>query len=135
MMGMMIMGVQRGSTRRSRTGPPKQSMSEDDSKEILRTWLGSLGRYGEAVGVAGGRHEGVAEMKTRESSDRLRKASDIAEILGVSEKMVYRWAETGHLPCVKISPRCLRFDPAEIREWLDSRKRRGKTERRVGKTR
>lgn len=52
----------------------------------------------------------------------LLRAADVALLLSVSVKSVYRWAGQGALPAVKLSDRVIRFDPAEIEAWLESAK-------------
>ena len=47
-------------------------------------------------------------------------AKDLAKMLAVSEKAIYKWVSRGELPYVKIS-NSLRFRPAAIREWLRNR--------------
>ena len=47
------------------------------------------------------------------------KVADIAPILGISEKTVYRLAGKGVIPCFKVGG-SLRFAPAEISKYLRS---------------
>ena len=46
---------------------------------------------------------------------------DAAEMLGVSEKTIYRWIQSGSIPAYKISDQ-YRFNRAEILEWATSRR-------------
>jgi excisionase family DNA binding protein len=47
---------------------------------------------------------------------------ETAAVLGVKEKTLYQWAETGQIPCVKLNG-SLRFDQEEIQAWVSSCKR------------
>jgi excisionase family DNA binding protein len=51
---------------------------------------------------------------------RLLTASEVAAILGVSRKWVYRKCEAGVLPHIRLSSSLLRFDPRLIEEWLQN---------------
>ena len=42
---------------------------------------------------------------------------DVARILNVSTKKIYRMAASGQIPCLKIS-HSIRFDPHDIAVWL-----------------
>jgi excisionase family DNA binding protein len=53
---------------------------------------------------------------------RLLKVKDVAEALGVSPSTVYRWAELGQIPCLKVNG-ALRFDPDDFFSWIKSCKR------------
>jgi PTS system nitrogen regulatory IIA component len=46
---------------------------------------------------------------------------DAAEILGVSEKTIYRWIQAGTLPAYKINEQ-YRFNRAELLEWATSQR-------------
>jgi nitrogen PTS system EIIA component len=46
---------------------------------------------------------------------------DIARLLNVSEKTIYRWISQGHLPAYQVHEQ-YRFNRAEILEWATSRK-------------
>jgi nitrogen PTS system EIIA component len=46
---------------------------------------------------------------------------DVARLLSVSEKTVYRWISQGHLPAYQVHEQ-YRFNRAEILEWATSRK-------------
>lgn len=46
---------------------------------------------------------------------------DVARLLSVSEKTVYRWVKQGHLPAYQVHDQ-YRFNRAEILEWATSRK-------------
>ena len=47
-------------------------------------------------------------------------AEDLAELLDVSRQYIYDHAKRGNLPCRKL-PGTIRFDPAEIADWWESR--------------
>jgi PTS system nitrogen regulatory IIA component len=49
------------------------------------------------------------------------KVRDVAELLNVSEKTIYRWVKEGNLPAYRVSEQ-LRFNRVEILEWATSRK-------------
>ncbi len=53
--------------------------------------------------------------------ERLLRARDVAEILQVDARTIYRWAEYGTLPCVRLSDHVIRFDPAAVAEWVRDR--------------
>jgi excisionase family DNA binding protein len=53
---------------------------------------------------------------------RLLRAADVAERLAISQKSVYRLAHQGELPSVHLTGRVVRFDEAEIEQWLEGRK-------------
>jgi excisionase family DNA binding protein len=53
----------------------------------------------------------------------LLSAEQLAKRWGVVPSTVLYWTETRGLPCVRLSKRTIRFDPAEIDGWLE---RRGK---------
>lgn len=52
---------------------------------------------------------------------RLMTAKEVAEILAVSEKTVYRWSATGVLPCFR-QGRVIRFVPEEIKKFVLDRR-------------
>lgn len=49
--------------------------------------------------------------------DPLWTAADVARFLNASQSYVYKAAEAGRLPCIRIGS-MLRFDPARIRELV-----------------
>ena len=53
-------------------------------------------------------------MTTEQS---LMSPSQVAELLNCKTSTVYAWANNRKIPCYKIGG-LLRFDPAEINEWL-----------------
>ena len=52
------------------------------------------------------------------------KVADVARFLSMSPQWVYKQAELGTLPCARFGS-SLRFDPAEIRRYLERQKRGG----------
>jgi excisionase family DNA binding protein len=64
-------------------------------------------------------HQGVFPMPTLAlNDDDLIDATQLARILGVQRAYVYQLIKTDHLPCVRISRRCIRFKRAEVAQWL-----------------
>jgi len=55
------------------------------------------------------------------STDELMTVGEVATYLHVSPAMIYRLAQTGHLPAFKIG-RTWRFRQALIDSWLDDRR-------------
>jgi predicted DNA-binding transcriptional regulator AlpA len=45
---------------------------------------------------------------------------ELSELTGIAVGTLYHWATESRLPCVRLSPRCLRFRPAEVEAWLVS---------------
>ena len=50
---------------------------------------------------------------------RLVDAQQLADALGVTRRIIYRWTEEGTLPHLKIG-RLVRFDEAAVEAWLAS---------------
>ena len=59
------------------------------------------------------------QMTTESTLEKLLTAKQAAEILGLSYPQVYRLAKSHALPCVRVGPRRLRFDPPQLRAWLN----------------
>lgn len=55
------------------------------------------------------------------SDDVLWTVHDVARLLNASVSWVYKAAEKGQLPCIRIGA-MLRFEPAAIRAWLAARR-------------
>jgi excisionase family DNA binding protein len=55
-------------------------------------------------------------------NDRLLKAREVAELLGLSSATVLDWFESGRLPGFKLSSRAVRFRESEILGWLEERR-------------
>jgi predicted DNA-binding transcriptional regulator AlpA len=46
------------------------------------------------------------------------RAADVARFLSMSQQWVYKQAELGALPCVRLGA-SLRFHPGDVRSWLE----------------
>ncbi len=57
-----------------------------------------------------------------QETNRLLKVGEVADLLNVSTRSVYRMIETGTLPYVDL-PCGIRFDAADFAAWCDQRKR------------
>ena len=49
---------------------------------------------------------------------------ELARRLNVSRVWVYRLANDGRLPSIRVGDKILRFDPGEIRSWLEEHRSR-----------
>jgi excisionase family DNA binding protein len=54
-------------------------------------------------------------------SGKLWSVKEVAEYLGLAVGTVYHLLSEKRLPCVRISGRCVRFDPRRIEEWVAER--------------
>jgi excisionase family DNA binding protein len=54
--------------------------------------------------------------------DHFWTAQDLAAVLQVASGTVYTWVSQGRLPAQRVNG-CLRFDPADVRAWLDGQRR------------
>ncbi len=61
---------------------------------------------------------GKAKEPLRQSFEALWKVADVARFLSVSTSWVYKEAEAGRLPCVRLGAN-LRFQPPAIRLYLE----------------
>jgi excisionase family DNA binding protein len=52
---------------------------------------------------------------------RLMKKADVAKALGVSIKTVDKWIQDKRIPFIRISRKCVRFNPIEVQRFLDER--------------
>lgn len=52
------------------------------------------------------------------TTDRFLNASEVAAWLGVDVWTVRRWTSMRKIPFLKLSARCVRYDPMRIDEWL-----------------
>jgi excisionase family DNA binding protein len=65
---------------------------------------------------------------TEPSLEKLLNAGDLitpsalAKGLRVSQGAVYAWVDRGLIPHIRLE-KCIRFDPAEIREWLERKRK------------
>jgi excisionase family DNA binding protein len=53
---------------------------------------------------------------------RLLTTRQVADFLGVSPATVLRRWRAGELPGIRLGSNVLRFDPAELEQWLDDRR-------------
>jgi excisionase family DNA binding protein len=53
-------------------------------------------------------------MNAVQQSETLMTVTEVADYLQVSESLVYKMAEDGRLPCVRIGKKLLRFRKSEI---------------------
>jgi predicted DNA-binding transcriptional regulator AlpA len=56
---------------------------------------------------------------------RLWNVTEVAEFLGLAIGSVYHLASQGRIPCVRLSARCLRFDPDVIAVWVQEKSKKG----------
>src|SRR5918992_1027656 len=63
--------------------------------------------------------KGLQTMSTRR---RLLRAEEVAEMLAMSRRQVYRWAAERRMPAIKFGPGAVRFDPEDIEAWLRQKK-------------
>lgn len=61
---------------------------------------------------------GKTAKPTTQSFEALWKVADVARFLSVSTSWVYKEAEAGRLPCVRLGAN-LRFQPIAIRQYLE----------------
>jgi excisionase family DNA binding protein len=47
---------------------------------------------------------------------------EVAQALAVSIPMIYAMAKDGRLPCIKLGPTGVRFDPTQILDFIDERR-------------
>jgi excisionase family DNA binding protein len=57
-------------------------------------------------------------MDHPDTTEPLWTVREVAQALSVSKQWVYKQAELGKLPCLRLSGGVLRFRPAAIRQWL-----------------
>lgn len=53
---------------------------------------------------------------------KLLTVPEVAEFLGAARATVYAWCQQGKIPHVRVGD-LIRFDPAELQTWLESRRR------------
>lgn len=49
--------------------------------------------------------------------DKRLKASEVAELLGITDQTVYKYARLGIIPCVKVGRHRIRFKLSDIQRW------------------
>jgi excisionase family DNA binding protein len=47
-------------------------------------------------------------------------ALEVAELLRISKETVYKWAKRHALPCIRFGKDCIRFDPKQLADWIQS---------------
>jgi excisionase family DNA binding protein len=57
-------------------------------------------------------------------TDRLLRAREVAELVGLSTSTVLDWWQDGRLPGFRLSSRAVRFRESEILEWIEARRQR-----------
>jgi excisionase family DNA binding protein len=57
-------------------------------------------------------------------TDRLLRAREVAELVGLSTSTVLDWWQAGKLPGFRLSSRAVRFRESEILEWIEARRQR-----------
>jgi len=62
----------------------------------------------------------------RQTLTPLLTADEVADLLSISPKTIYAWAESGRLPCVRLGGR-VRFDPGDLTRWIAARKEGGRS--------
>ena len=60
-----------------------------------------------------------AHQHREEGREEFLTARQLAEVLQVSESTVRRLARDGRIPCVRLTPRLLRFNPKAVFRALD----------------
>ena len=56
-----------------------------------------------------------------EMNPKLWTVNEVAEFLNLAVGSVYQLLSQHRLPCIRISNRCVRFDPRQIEEWVAQR--------------
>ena len=62
----------------------------------------------------------MATLKELEGRRELLTAEELAALLNVSEKTIYRWSKFGSLPSMRLGT-LVRFEPAAVSVWLRER--------------
>ena len=71
-----------------------------------------------------------AHPNREEAREEFLTARQLAEVLQVSESTVRRLARDGRIPCVRLTPRLLRFNPKAVFRALDGDSAAGRRARR-----
>ena len=71
-----------------------------------------------------------AHPNREEAREEFLTARQLAEVLQVSESTVRRLAREGRIPCVRLTPRLLRFNLKAVYRALDGNDTSGKSKRR-----
>jgi len=51
--------------------------------------------------------------------EKLLTVKELAERLGLAPGSIYHWLSEGRLPCVRFSPRCLRFREKDLEDLIE----------------
>jgi len=54
-------------------------------------------------------------------NQKLWNVKEVAEYLNLACGSIYQLLSQKRLPCVRLSARCVRFDPRQIEEWVAQR--------------
>lgn len=57
-----------------------------------------------------------------EKSKMLLTGREAARMLSISERTLWGLTAAGEVRCVRIGRRLVRYDPADLREWIETRK-------------
>ena len=71
-----------------------------------------------------------AHPNREETREEFLTARQLAEVLQVSESTVRRLAREGRIPCVRLTPRLLRFNPRAVYRALDGSDAHARSRRR-----
>ncbi len=66
----------------------------------------------------------MSHTSATESDPKVRlllKPRDAAEALSISPRKLWAMTTCGEIPCVRFG-RSVRYDPADLREWIDAQK-------------
>lgn len=53
--------------------------------------------------------------------DRLLQPTEVADMVGVKIETIYKWTREGKIPYKRVGKMTIRFDRAEVQEWLDKK--------------
>jgi excisionase family DNA binding protein len=55
-----------------------------------------------------------------ENGERLLTIKEVADLTGLAVGTLYHFVADKRIPVVRLSKRCVRFRPSDLRKWLDS---------------
>ena len=61
-------------------------------------------------------------------NDGLMRIGEAAQLIGYKVNAVYQLVHYRQIPFIKLSPKALRFDRAELIAWIESKKSQGRSE-------
>ena len=64
------------------------------------------------------RHRELRDPNRGETMEKLLSAEEVADFLGVPVSTLYQWRHKGTGPTAFRVGRFLRYDPAQVRDWL-----------------